>query len=141
MTEPRPTARSREGFSLLWVGTIVSYMENFTHALCERLRRVALDLPEVTEGTSCVNRAFKVRKKNFVFVGEPADGIRIMVKLSSSLEAAKAMSDPRVDVGATGWVTIRFRPEEPLDQDLLGAWVLESYRSLAPKTLVRQLPE
>ncbi len=38
-------------------------METFQHAICERLRGGALALPETTEGTSCVNRAFKARNR------------------------------------------------------------------------------
>lgn len=114
-------------------------MERFAHPISETLRAVALALPETNEGTSCVNRAFKVRKKNFAFVGEPGDGVRLMVKLTTSLEAARAMDDPRVEVGKTGWVTVRFAPESALDEALLARWLRESYCALAPKTLSRQV--
>jgi len=62
-----------------------------------------------------------------------------MVKLTASLEAASAMDDPRIAVGKFGWVTLRFAPDDAPDTDLLAAWVLESYRALAPKTLVKRL--
>jgi len=114
-------------------------MEKFTHPISEHLRAIALALPETTEGTSCVNRAFKVRKKNFLFVGEKEGQVRVMLKLSASLEAASRMDDPRVGVGKGGWVTLRFAPDEPLDEGLLSAWVVESFRTLAPRVLVRQL--
>ena len=104
-------------------------MEQFEHSVSEQLREVALGLPETSEGTSCVNRAFKARKKNFLFVGEKEGQVRVMLKLDASLEAARAMNDPRVDAGKIGWVTLRFPPDEPLDQDLLSAWVVESYRT------------
>ncbi len=114
-------------------------METFEQPICELLRARALELPETSEGASCVNRAFKARKKNFLFVGEKPDQVRVMVKLGPSLEAAKALADPRVEIGGTGWVTIRFAPAEPLDAELLSSWLIESYRLLAPKTLVKQL--
>jgi len=38
-------------------------------------------------------------------------------------------------------VTLRFAPDEPLDEGLLSAWVVESFRTLAPRVLVRQLDE
>ena len=114
-------------------------METFTHPLCQDLRAAAMALPETVEGSSCVNRAFKVRKKNFLFLGEKDGEIRVMVKLTDSLDAAAAMGDPRVEVGKFGWVTLRFPPDDALDRDLLAGWILESFRALAPKTVLRQL--
>ena len=114
-------------------------MEAFVHPTSIRLRSLATGLPETTEGTSCVNRAFKVRKKNFLFLGEKGDAIRVMVKLTHSLSDAAALSDPRVEVGKTGWVTCRFTADAPLPDDLLEAWVMESFRALAPKTVVAAL--
>ena len=49
------------------------------------------------------------------------------------------MQDPRIDVGNTGWVTLRFSPDDPPDVDLLRSWIVESYRTLAPKALARQV--
>jgi hypothetical protein len=51
------------------------------------------------------------------------------------------MDDPRVEVGGMGWVTVRFAPDDAPDEDLLAAWAVESYRTFAPKTLVRQLDD
>jgi predicted DNA-binding protein (MmcQ/YjbR family) len=114
-------------------------MEHFSFPLSEQLRARALALPETGESTSCVNRAFRVRKKNFLFLGEPDGRIRVMVKLVDSLEAARAMQDPRVDVGKTGWVTLRFDPDDALDEELLSAWIHESFRAMAPTTVLKQL--
>ncbi len=116
-------------------------METFTYPLCRDLRAVAMALPETDEGTSCVNRAFKVRKKNFLFLGEKDGEIRFMAKLTDSLDTAAAMDDPRVDVGKFGWVTLRFAPDDPVAPELLEGWVLESFRALAPKTVLRQLDD
>ncbi len=114
-------------------------MEPFSQPISEVLRAKALALPETSEGSSCVNRAFKVRKKNFLFLGEKPDQVRVMVKLSDSLEAARALKDPRIGVGNTGWVTVLFAPDDVPDAELLSAWVVESFRTLGPKTLVKQL--
>lgn len=113
-------------------------MEQFTQPISEHLRAVALALPETSEGTSCVNRAFKVRKKNFLFVGEKDEQVRVMVKLDASLNDAQALNDPRIDVGNTGWVTVRFAPDDVPDESLLAAWVVESFRTLGPKSVVKQ---
>lgn len=115
--------------------------ETFTDPLCLALRERALALPEVSEGASCVNRAFKARKKNFLFLGEKPGEIRVMVKLGPGLAAAeqRAADDARISVGKHGWLTLRFAPGAPLPMELLGDWLEESYRLVAPKTLVRQL--
>ena len=114
-------------------------MEAFSQPISEHLRAQALALPETSEGTSCVNRAFKVRKKNFLFVGEKPKLVKIMLRLDASLEKAQAMEDPRIEVGKNGWVTVRFSPDDVPDANLLSAWVVESFRTLGPKSVVRQL--
>ncbi len=114
-------------------------METFTQPISEELRTVAMDFPETSEGTSCVNRAFRVGKKAFFYLGEKPDHIRLMVKLGPSLDAAEAMNDERVSVGKHGWTTIRMPNDELLDLEQLTDWVSESYRALAPKKLVAQL--
>jgi len=114
-------------------------MDSFTHPISRQLRTIALALPETSEGTSCVNRAFRVRKKNFLFVGERQSSVRIMVKLTTSLEAAEALADPRVVVGKHGWVTINFAVDDALDLEQLTTWAHESFRALAPKAVVKQL--
>ncbi len=117
-------------------------MDPFSHAVSDRLRTCALALPETSEGTSCVNRAFKVRKKNFLFVGEPAgDEVRVMLKLGPSLDAARALADPRVGVGKTGWVTVRFAAADPFPLATLEGWMRESYCLLGPKALARALQQ
>jgi hypothetical protein len=114
-------------------------MEQFHHAICQSLREAALRLPETSEGTSCVNRAFKVRKKNFLYVGEKGEDVRVMVKLGPSVDKAEALADPRIQVGMHGWTTVRFSASEAPDTELLLEWVLESFRNLAPKALVKEL--
>jgi hypothetical protein len=114
-------------------------MEKFEHSISRALRDFALALPETEEGTSCVNRAFRARKKNFLFVGEKGDHVRVMVRLGPSAEQVAALADPRVDVGKHGWVTINCAAADAPDMELLLQWVTESYRILAPKALVKQL--
>jgi len=113
--------------------------ESFSTLICRQLRDRALSLPETSEGSSCVNRAFRVRNKNFFFLGEKPDHIYAMVKLKDSLLAAEAMEDARVSVGKFGWLTLRFPADGHIDEQVLSDWILESYRNFAPKALVRQL--
>ncbi len=114
-------------------------MENFAHPISRNLRDRAMSLPETTEGTSCVNRAFRVRKKNFLFVGEKGDKIRVMLKLKDSLQQAIDLGDSRIEVGTGGWVTMRFVADNALDEAMLLDWLAESFCVLGPKTLARQV--
>jgi hypothetical protein len=108
------------------------------------LRRIALGYPEAEEGVACKGTAiecttFKARNKAFLFVGA-AD---VRVKLGASLAAAaklEAKEPSRYKVGAHGWVLVKFSADAPLRLDLFPTWIDESYRSLAPKQLVAQLP-
>ncbi len=113
----------------------------FESTLLRRLRDRAVGYPEVNEGSSCVNRAFKARKKNFLFLGEKPDNRRIMLKLGPSLDEAEGVVGGRdgCTVGTNGWVTLNLAADGDVDAKLLERWVEESYRLLAPKTLVKQL--
>ena len=116
--------------------------EQFTNPITSALRDHAVAFPETSEGPSCVNRAFKVRKKNFLFVGEKGDGsCKVMLKLGPSLDEAAllARTDSRFEVGKGGWTTIRFDASDLPDPKLLKRWVGESYRLFAPKSLVKLL--
>lgn len=113
--------------------------ETFATGICQRLRATAVALPEVTEGASCVNRAFKAGKKTFLFLGEKPAHIYAMLKLAESKDAAAALNDPRIEVGGNGWVTLRFQANDPPDPELLERWIVESYRVMATKKLLAQL--
>ncbi|MCB9796403.1 MAG: MmcQ/YjbR family DNA-binding protein [Alphaproteobacteria bacterium] len=114
--------------------------DTFQHALTQRLRAHALTLPEVSEGSSCVNRAFKIRgKKNFLFLGEPKGKLRVMLKLGPSEHEVEDMQLPGLSLGSSGWATFLCEPNDVPPAELLEALVVESYRALAPKTLVKQL--
>ena len=116
--------------------------EHFTNPVTSALRDHAMTFPETSEGASCVNRAFKVRKKNFLFLGEKNDGsCKVMLKLGPSLDQAVELAggDPRFEVGSAGWTTVRFGASDLADAEQLKHWVGESYRLLAPKSLVKLL--
>ncbi|MEL7157602.1 MAG: MmcQ/YjbR family DNA-binding protein [Actinomycetota bacterium] len=115
--------------------------EEFRYEVVRALRAHALSFPEVHEGTSCVNRAFKARTKNFLFLGEKEDEYRIMLRLENSVaEARKLVADhDRWTIGNTKWVTMLFGPDEAPPSGLVERWIEESYRTLAPKKLVREL--
>ncbi|MEM7585144.1 MAG: MmcQ/YjbR family DNA-binding protein [Acidobacteriota bacterium] len=116
--------------------------EKFTHEVIVALRDRALALPEVSEGDSCVKRAFKVRKKGFLYLGEKPNEYNVMVKLGDSLDEATALASERPDtwsVGKGGWAILKFDPAERPQEGLLERWMEESYRLQAPKKLLAAL--
>lgn len=89
--------------------------EEFRYDISSVIRDRAMTYPEASEGTSCVNRAFKAGGKNFVFLGEKEDLCILRLKL------------------ADGWAKIEFDPAEPPSTGELEAWIEESFLLLAPK--------
>jgi hypothetical protein len=117
--------------------------EQFNSPIAQQLQAHAMTYPEVSESPSCVNRSFKARKKGFLFLGEKDTGaLRLMVKLSSGVESAKAVAEVNPDswsVKGPGWITGNFTDDEAPPVDVMTGWIDESYRLLAPKTLVAEL--
>lgn len=120
-------------------------MANRTRAATDmaELERFALQLPGAFRDTPWEGDAVaKVGKKIFVFLGSGEEP-RISVKLPES--AAHALSVPggvptSYGLGKHGWCTV---PVGTLDTpvDLLVDWIEESYRTIAPKKLVKELDD
>ena len=115
----------------------------------DELREFALALPGAREDHPWGESVAKVGKKVFVFFGKPdGEGCGgFSVKLPESGEDALELPfcEPTgYGLGKSGWVTVRL-PEKPTktfpELGVLRAWVVESYRSVAPKKLVRELDE
>ncbi|MCB9764275.1 MAG: MmcQ/YjbR family DNA-binding protein [Alphaproteobacteria bacterium] len=103
----------------------------------------ALSLPEAWEDHPWDETVFKVRKKVFVFMGSPGDeGLGFSVKLPDTfvdlLEEPFA-SPTGYGLGKAGWVSIRLRTGDEVTAEQALAWVEQSYRAVAPKTLARKL--
>ncbi|MBV9100885.1 MAG: MmcQ/YjbR family DNA-binding protein [Candidatus Dormibacteraeota bacterium] len=85
----------------------------------------------------------KVGKKVFVFFGSPARPPSMGVKLprsgpyALSLECAEPSG---YGLGRSGWVTVHLDRGDTPDTELLHEWILESYRTIAPKKLQSDLP-
>ncbi|MCB9542405.1 MAG: MmcQ/YjbR family DNA-binding protein [bacterium] len=119
----------------------MSEHEEITSA-AEAIRAFALGLPETNEEFPWGETVFKVRKKVFVFMGLQDEQLGFSVKLPASGEDVLCMpfaSPTGYGLGKAGWVSFRFgRGELPPHEELI-AWVEESFRAVAPKTVVKKL--
>jgi predicted DNA-binding protein (MmcQ/YjbR family) len=113
------------------------------NAAMETLRTFALSYPEAREDHPWGETVVKVKKKVFVFLGHPEDGgVGLSVKLPQSnlLALDLPFATPTgYGLGKAGWVTAQFGPKQKPPLDLLKQWIDESYRAVAPKTLVAKL--
>lgn len=111
----------------------------------ERLREFALGLPGAHEDHPWGELVIKVKKKVFVFLGHAQsleDALSFSVKLPESGELLldQPFAEPtHYGLGKSGWVTVSFSAGELPPLAELQAWIEESYRAIAPKTLVREL--
>jgi predicted DNA-binding protein (MmcQ/YjbR family) len=99
---------------------------------------LAARYPEVTEDHPWGHRAFKVRGKTFLFTASDKTGLGISVKLPESgvlaLELPFARPTP-YGLGKSGWVSARWGSGKDVPLSLVGEWLEESFRAIAPKKL------
>jgi len=107
-----------------------------------RVHDFALSFPEASEDLPWGHPAIKVRGKTFVFMGNQGATLSLSVKLPHSSEFALdyPFTEPTgYGLGRSGWVSARFAAGDKVPFDVLEAWIGESYRAVAPKTLSRRL--
>lgn len=102
------------------------------------LRGMALAYPETHEDFPRGQCAIKVRNRNFLFLRADEDGLTLSVRLPLSGEAARKL--PFTEIVRGGWITARLGPEDELPLETMRQWIDESYRAVAPKRLVAELP-
>ncbi|MFN8179943.1 MAG: MmcQ/YjbR family DNA-binding protein [bacterium] len=105
----------------------------------------ALSLPGAREDHPWGECVVKVGKKIFVFFGRGVDGkgLGLSVKLPASSDLALALPFARptgYGLGNHDWVSASFQKGDAPPVELLREWIEESYRAIAPKKLVAQLP-
>jgi len=107
------------------------------------LRAYALGFPGAREEFPWGDRVMKVGKKVFVFMGRDEDGgFGLSVKLPESGPMALLLpfaSPTGYGLGKSGWVSARFAPSDDPPLDMLREWIDESYRAIAPKTMLKKL--
>jgi predicted DNA-binding protein (MmcQ/YjbR family) len=112
-----------------------------------RRRRVALrdfasGLPGAYVDHPWGETVLKVNKKIFLFLGlDEGNDPGVGVKLPES--QPMALAQPGVEamgynLGRSGWVWFRLKDTD-LPDDVLRDWIVESYRAVAPKKLVKEL--
>lgn len=114
----------------------------------DRVRRICLDLPEVTERLSHDAPTFFVRgKKTFVIF---VDGQHGESGVALWAHAAPGVQENLIDeepdrffrppyVGPRGWIGVRL--DVDLDWDEVAGITRDAYRMVAPKTLLAQLDD
>jgi predicted DNA-binding protein (MmcQ/YjbR family) len=110
--------------------------------LGETLRRFGLALPGAFEDHPWGELVLKAKKKVFVFLGKPGKTLGFSVKLPKSGEALldHDWAEPTAyGLGKSGWVTVTVDGANPLTESELCALIEESYRAVAPKTLLKEL--
>lgn len=106
------------------------------------LHEFALRLPDTDEAFPWGESALRVRGKAFVFMRLEGDELSFSVKLPQSRRQALALpftQPTHYGLGKHGWVTIQApRPTRALTEQFK-EWILESFRAVAPKTVVKQM--
>ena len=108
----------------------------------DELRAQALGYPETTEDFPWGHSAFKVKGKSFLFLASDEGWLKLSMKLPQSREFALEypFTEPTgYGLGRAGWVSARFHDDDAVPLDVLGAWLEESYRAIAPKGIVASL--
>lgn len=106
------------------------------------LRKKALGYPGAHEDFPWGEHALKVKKRTFLFMRYDASLLSLSVKLPSSNGMALMFpfaTPTGYGLGKTGWVTARFPKGVRPPLRLLKAWLDESYRAVAPASLVAAL--
>ncbi len=112
--------------------------------IAESLRSFGLSLPGAFEAHPWGELVLKAQGKVFVFLGKPGDALRFSVKLPQSGERLldQDWAEPTgYGLGKSGWVTLTVEGGNPLSAAELCALLEESYRAVAPKTLVKELDQ
>jgi predicted DNA-binding protein (MmcQ/YjbR family) len=106
--------------------------------------RFALGFPEAWQDTPWDGDVVaKVGKKIFVFFGT-GEVPSVGVKLPQSAEQAllsDAVTPMAYGLGKWGWVVVRVDGADAPEQGIIEDWIEESYRAVAPKKLIAQLPQ
>src|SRR5688500_11334571 len=106
------------------------------------IRQFALSFPASHEDRPWDHSAYKVKGKTFVFASADETGLGLSVKLKASHAAALKLpyTEPtHYGLGKHGWVSAHFGPKDQVPMDLIQKWIEESFRNIAPKTILKEM--
>lgn len=108
------------------------------------LRAFGLSYPEAhTKSPWPDHLDLAVRGKTFAYLSLEDEPLRVSCKLPQSCQTALSLefTEPTgYGLGKSGWVTATFGADDSPPVEFLKTWIDESYRAIAPKTLVKKLP-
>ena len=114
-----------------------------TDAVLKRLLAYGLALPGAHAKSPWPgHNDLAVADKTFAYLSVPGEPFSIGCKLPASRHVALMLpfaTPTHYGLGKSGWVTALWPPNKPIDEAMLEAWILESYRAQAPKKLVKEL--
>jgi len=111
-------------------------------AALKTLRDFAMRFPLATEDHPWGETAIKVKGKVFIFLSRHDDKFSLSVKLPVSGPAALQLpfTEPTgYGLGKHGWVMASFEKGSPVPLDLIREWIDESYRAVAPKSVLASM--
>jgi predicted DNA-binding protein (MmcQ/YjbR family) len=111
-------------------------------AAAATLREFAMSFPHAYEEFPWGETAIKVKGKVFLFLHAETHVFGLSVKLPQSSTTAldRPFAEPTgYGLGKSGWVSCRFELGDRVPIDELLPWITESYRAVAPKTIVKEL--
>ena len=109
------------------------------------LIKFALTYPEAVLEHPWGHDAVKVKGKMFAtFGGAEGDQKEFSMTVKLPVSGEMALTLPWVEstgygLGKSGWVTARVRAMKDIDLETMKGWIDQSYRAVAPKTLVKGL--
>ena len=109
------------------------------------MREFALSLPGAWEDHPWGESVVKVGKKVFVFFGTEetrTKKVSVGVKLPDSKDVVLDIPGAELmgyGMGKAGWVWAHMDAKEAPPVEILCEWIEESYRTIAPKKLVKEL--
>jgi predicted DNA-binding protein (MmcQ/YjbR family) len=112
------------------------------HKTLEKVRGLALGLPEVSEVEAWGHPTFRAGKKMFAAVGQDEGGPTLGVKVGFDRQdelLKDARFYPTPYAARQGWVSIRL--DGAIDWDEIGGLIREAYRQVALKRMLNALED
>lgn len=111
----------------------------------QKLIKYALTYPEAVLEHPWDHDAVKVKGKMFAtFGGKAGDPKELSMTVKLPVSAEMALTLPWVEktgygLGKSGWVTARIKAGMDVDVETMKGWIDQSFRAVAPRTLVKSL--